>query len=62
MRIDKVVETADRFLLVVGWDTVAAHLDGFKGSEDWEQWRRLVGPYLAKTPDVLQSSQARTFF
>ena len=35
------VETKDRYLLLVWWDTLEAHTEGFRKSERYEPWRKL---------------------
>ena len=32
---------------MVGWDDVAAHMEGFRESDAFQQWRAIVGPYFA---------------
>ncbi|MET7569033.1 antibiotic biosynthesis monooxygenase [Streptomyces sp. NPDC005492] len=45
-------ERPTSFLLLVGWDTVAAHMVGFRESEAFARWRALVGPFFAEPPVV----------
>ena len=46
------IEVADRYLLVVWWDSVDAHMQGFRESEAFKQWRALLGPHFAGPPEV----------
>lgn len=46
MELHKVVEAPSKYRLVVGWDTVEDHLVHFRGSPEFQEWRRLVGPYF----------------
>jgi hypothetical protein len=39
-------------MLVVGWQTVEDHTIGFRNSDDFQEWRRLVGDYLVEPPKV----------
>jgi hypothetical protein len=39
-------------MLVVGWDSVAAHMVDFRASEGFGAWRTLAGPFFKSTPDV----------
>lgn len=41
-----------RYLLVVRWRSRADHVDGFRGSEAYEQWRRLLHPFYDPIPEV----------
>lgn len=46
------VEFPSRYRLVVGWDSIDAHMVGFRGSPAFERWRALVSPYFAAPPQV----------
>jgi heme-degrading monooxygenase HmoA len=46
------VEEPDRYLLLVEWETVEDHVDGFRQSEAFTRWRALIGPYFASPPVV----------
>ena len=46
------IETRDRYLLLVRWETLEAHTAGFRGSPLFQQWRALIGPFFDGTPAV----------
>jgi len=46
------VERPGSYLLLVGWESVEAHMVGFRESERFPQWRALLGPYFAADPKV----------
>jgi len=46
------IEAPDTFLLLVWWDSVEAHMDGFRHSEGFKEWRALLGPHFAAAPQV----------
>jgi len=52
MRLHRSVEIPARYRLMVRWDTVENHTVDFRGSADFQEWRRLVGPHFAATPVV----------
>jgi len=52
VRMTRGVETATRFVLLVEWDTVEAHLENFRATERFTQWRALIGPYFDGAPRV----------
>ena len=52
MELHRVVETPSRYVLMVRWDTLEDHTVGFRGSEAFQQWRALAGPYFGSPPDV----------
>ena len=51
IRMTQGVETPTRFVLLVEWDSVAAH-EEFRASERFGQWRGLIGPHFAGPPHV----------
>ena len=52
VRMTRGVETPDRFVLLVEWDSVDAHLQNFRETDRFGQWRALIGPYFAEPPRV----------
>jgi heme-degrading monooxygenase HmoA len=52
VRMTRGIETPSRFVLLVEWDSVAAHLDNFRATERFVRWRGLIGPYFAAPPVV----------
>ena len=53
-RIDvrRCVERPDRYLLLVEWDTLADHTEGFRGSDRYERWRELLHHFYDPFPEV----------
>ena len=52
VRLTRGVESPSRFVLLIEWDSVEAHLDNFRASERFGAWRSLIGPHLAAPPVV----------
>jgi heme-degrading monooxygenase HmoA len=52
VRILRGVERPSTFLLLVEWESLAAHTEGFRSSEAFTRWRALIGPYLDGQPEV----------
>ena len=50
LELHRGVESPDRYLLLVEWETVDDHMVGFRQSEAFAQWRALIGPYFASPP------------
>ena len=46
------VESPSSYLLLVEWERLEDHTEGFRGSAAFAQWRALVGPFFASPPDV----------
>jgi quinol monooxygenase YgiN len=51
-RIDRTIERPEFYRLVIGWETLEHHTVDFRGSEDFQAWRALVGGYFAEPPKV----------
>jgi heme-degrading monooxygenase HmoA len=58
MELQRVVETAGTYLLVVRWETLEHHTVQFRGSPDFLAWRALVGKYFASAPSVRHGAAA----
>lgn len=43
--VHRSVETPGRYVLLVGWESVAAHTEGFRQSEAFETWRSRIAPH-----------------
>ncbi|PWF49334.1 antibiotic biosynthesis monooxygenase family protein [Massilia glaciei] len=52
MKLERGIENADAYRLVVEWDTLEDHEVHFRGSEDFQAWRALVGGFFAEPPRV----------
>jgi heme-degrading monooxygenase HmoA len=52
IRMTRGVETSTRFVLLVEWDSVDAHLDNFRATDRFTRWRELIGPYFDGAPRV----------
>jgi heme-degrading monooxygenase HmoA len=46
------VERDGRYLLLVWWDTLEAHVQGFRGSDDYQRWRALLHHFYDPFPSV----------
>jgi heme-degrading monooxygenase HmoA len=44
------IEAPETFLLLVWWDSVEAHMKGFRESPAITEWRALLSPFFADTP------------
>jgi heme-degrading monooxygenase HmoA len=52
MRLQRGVENPRAYRLLVEWATLEDHTVHFRGSEDFQEWRRLVGPCFDGAPNV----------
>jgi heme-degrading monooxygenase HmoA len=46
------VETPNRYLLLVQWETLEAHTVGFRGSEKYQEWKKLLHHFYDPFPVV----------
>lgn len=46
------IETPERYLLQLEWDTLEDHTVGFRGSPAYAQWRSIVGEFFHQPPFV----------
>lgn len=46
------VENASRFLLLVQWETLEYHTVGFRGSPEYQEWKRLLHHFYDPFPLV----------
>ena len=52
VRMTRGIESPSRFVLLVEWDSVEAHLETFRGSDRFGRWRAIIGEYFAGPPLV----------
>ena len=52
MELRRSIEKPSRYRLFVGWETIENHTVDFRGSADFQEWRKLVGHCFAAPPDV----------
>ncbi len=51
-KVHRGIESAQRYVIQIWWDTLEDHTVGFRGSEAFGRWRALVGPFFAAPPAV----------
>ncbi|MBH0120250.1 antibiotic biosynthesis monooxygenase [Rhodococcus sp. HM1] len=52
LSLSRCIERPDAYLLLVEWDTLEDHTEGFRGSADYQQWRRLLHHFYDPFPTV----------
>lgn len=52
MRMTRGIESPSRFVLLVEWENLTDHTEGFRGSPSFQSWRDEVGRYFAEPPRV----------
>ena len=51
-RVVKGIESPDRYMLMIWWQTLEDHTVGFRTSPLFAEWRAIVGPFFAAPPSV----------
>ncbi len=51
-KVNRGVESPDRYVLMIFWDTLDNHVVDFRNSAAFAEWRAVIGPYLAGPPQV----------
>jgi heme-degrading monooxygenase HmoA len=52
LQLHRCIESSNRYLLLVVWQSLEDHLEGFRGSPKYEEWRRLLHHYYDPFPTV----------
>jgi heme-degrading monooxygenase HmoA len=51
-RLERCLERPNRYLLLVQWDSLAAHVDGFRNSPEYQRWKALLHHFYEPFPTV----------
>ena len=51
-KVNRGVESPERFVLMVFWETLEDHTVHFRGGPLFAEWRAIVGPFFAAPPQV----------
>ncbi|HWW08024.1 antibiotic biosynthesis monooxygenase family protein [Collimonas sp.] len=51
-KIHKGIESPERYVLTISWQTLENHTVDFRESPAFAKWRALVGPFFAVPPTV----------
>ncbi|HZW42435.1 MAG TPA: antibiotic biosynthesis monooxygenase [Agromyces sp.] len=52
LRLSRSIETPNAYLLLVHWESVEAHEQGFRGSPEYARWRELLHGFYEPFPVV----------
>jgi len=58
MELQRSIEKPGRYRLFVKWETPENHTVDFRGSADFQEWRKLVGHCFESPPEVEHTRQA----
>ncbi len=51
-KVNKGIESPERYILQIFWDTLEDHTVAFRGGPLFAEWRAIVGPFFAAPPVV----------
>lgn len=51
-KINKGIESPERYVLMIFWETLENHTIDFRESAAFQEWRAIVGPFFAAAPVV----------
>lgn len=51
-QLQRCLELDNRYILLVRWDSLEAHTEGFRQSERYQQWRKLLHHFYSPFPAV----------
>ena len=52
LALDRCVEEPTRYLLRVEWERIEDHIEGFRGSREYETWKKLLHHFYRPFPVV----------
>ena len=58
LELQRSVEKPSRYRLFVRWETLEDHTVAFRGSDDFQEWRRLVSHCFERPPEVEHTVEA----
>ncbi|APG89103.1 antibiotic biosynthesis monooxygenase (plasmid) [Sinorhizobium americanum CCGM7] len=61
LSLHHVVETPLVYRLIVKWEALDNHLVDFRNSDDFQEWRRLVGSCFDGAPNVTHSEAVASY-
>jgi heme-degrading monooxygenase HmoA len=51
-QLQRCLETQNRYILLVNWETLEAHTVGFRGSAEYQEWKKLLHHFYDPFPSV----------
>jgi len=52
VHVHRGIERPDVVMLAIAWETLEAHIVGFRESERFAEWRAAISPFFASPPEV----------
>jgi heme-degrading monooxygenase HmoA len=58
-RLERCIEQPNRYLLLVKWQSLEAHTEGFRGSAEYQRWKALLHHFYDPFPTVMHFQTTR---
>lgn len=52
LQVSRGLEDAGTYLLIVEWDTLEDHTEGFRGSDEYQEWRTMLHHFYDPFPTI----------
>ena len=59
-QLKRCLENASQFILLVEWDKLTDHTVGFRTSNEYQEWKKLLHHFYSPFPTVVHYEQAYT--
>ncbi|MCW8333992.1 antibiotic biosynthesis monooxygenase [Vibrio sp. SCSIO 43135] len=56
-QLQRCVEQPNRYILLVNWETLEDHTEGFRGSKPYQEWKELLHHFYDPFPTVEHYTQ-----
>lgn len=57
--LQRCIEDELKYLLLVHWDTLEDHTEGFRGSKEYQEWKWLLHHFYEPFPEVFHFEQVK---
>lgn len=51
-QLQRCIEVGNRYILLVNWQSLEAHTQGFRGSNEYQDWKKLLHHFYDPFPEV----------
>jgi len=51
-QLQSCIEKQNRYILLVNWETLEDHVEGFRGSPEYQNWKELLHHFYDPFPEV----------
>jgi len=59
-QLQKCIEKENRYILLVNWERMEDHTDGFRKSKEYQEWKKLLHHFYEPFPEVEHYKQVKS--